>query len=447
MGKTFNLVSLGCPKNLVDSEVIYGTLENNGWTGVDEPEEASFLIINTCGFIQPAVEESIDEILQLASIKEKDPDKKLVVVGCLVQRYGAKLQKELPEIDLFVGTEGVTRVASLLELLRSGSVEDKVVLPPSFLMDASIPRSLSTPFFRAWMKITEGCDNRCSYCMIPMIRGRLRSRSSNDLVGEAQTLARTGVRELSLVAQDLTAYGDDLCASENLEQLLRRLLKETDIPWIRLMYLYPTGITDELLELMATESRIVPYLDIPLQHVNDRILSNMNRRYTRDKVISLFKKVRSHLPQVAIRTTFLLGFPGETEEDVDELVDFICSTRIDHVGVFAYANEEGCPAEHFTHQVGESEKEARVKRVVQAQAIVSAELLQQYVGRIETVLIEGVSEETDLLLTGRTRYQAPEIDGCVLINDGEASPGEILNVEITEAQVYDLVGKISKTEL
>lgn len=442
MRKTFNLLSLGCPKNLVDSEVIYGLLERAGWTGVDEPEQAQVLLINTCGFIQPAVEESIEEILDLAGLKEDDPDKKLVVVGCLVQRYREKLESELAEVDLFVGTEGVPNIPDLLEALSKSELQNKLSIPDSFLMDATFPRRLSTPFFRSWLKITEGCDNRCSYCMIPSIRGRLRSRREEDLIAEAAYLQASGVRELSLVAQDLTAYGRDTYREPRLERLVRRLLDETDLEWIRLMYLYPSTISSGLLDLVAGNSRIVPYLDIPLQHVSTPVLKAMNRRYSHEDVLEMLMSVRSKIPEVALRTTLLLGFPGETNDDVNQVETFLTDAELDHVGIFAYANEEGCPAERLSDQVNETVKAERVQRIAAVQSEISAKKLQRFVGRVEPVLIEGVSRETDLLLEGRTRFQAPDIDGCVLINEGETSPGEIVDVKITEAQTYDLVGRI-----
>ena len=442
MNRTFHLVSLGCPKNLVDSEVAYGLLEKAGWQGVEDPDEAGVLLINTCGFIQPAVEESIDEILQLAEYKSADPEKKLVVIGCLVQRYRDKLEKELKEVDLFVGTEGVVQVVSLLDGLVEGTLSDSLVIADQFLMTSALPRRRSTPFFRAWLKITEGCDNRCSYCMIPSIRGRLRSRTEEDLIEEARKLTTDGVRELSLVAQDLTAYGTDLYGERRLESLLRKLLEGTSVDWIRLLYLYPSTVSSELLDIIAENSRIVPYLDIPLQHVSTKILKSMNRRYSRDQAIELVAEIRRRIPDAALRTTLLLGFPGETEEDVKEVESFLRNTKLDHVGVFAYANEEGSAAEKFRPQVNEEVKQARLERIITLQSEISQRRLRRFVGRVEPVLIEGVSKETDLLLEGRTRYQAPDIDGCVLINEGETRSGEIVRVEITEAQTYDLVGRI-----
>ncbi len=442
MKRTFNLISLGCPKNLVDSEVVYGQLEAGGWQGVDEPEEAAVLMVNTCGFIQPAVEESIEAILQLAELKGDDPAKKLVVIGCLVQRYREKLETELQEVDLFIGTEGVPQVAALLDGLVSGVRSPALVIPPSFLMNASLPRRRSTPFFRAWLKITEGCDNHCSYCMIPSIRGRLRSRSEDDLVQEARYLQQGGVRELSLVAQDLTAYGLDLYRERRLESLLRRLLQETSIDWLRLMYLYPSTVSQELLDLMADNPRIVPYLDIPVQHVSSPVLKAMNRRYDHGDVIRLVADIRQTIPDAALRTTLLLGFPGETEADVRQVESFLLEAQLDHVGVFGYANEEGSAAEKLSPKIAEAEISERLQRVIALQSEISRRRLGRFVNTIEPVLVEGLSDETDLLLQGRTRYQAPDIDGCVLINEGETRSGEIVAVEITEAQIYDLVGRI-----
>lgn len=442
--RSFHLVSLGCAKNMVDSEMIIGGLNKAGWFFEEEPEKAHVLLLNTCGFIQPAVEEAIEEILGLASIKAEHPGQKLVVVGCLVQRYADSLPAELPEVDLFVGTEGCHDMALRLETLfdAEGTSAAAVQLPERFIMDSSMPRILTTPSFRAWFKITEGCDNRCSYCMIPSIRGDLRSRPMEDLVREAVSLEQKGVRELSFIAQDITAYGDDLDRDTHLTGLLERVLAATSIPWLRLLYLYPNGITDRFLELMAANSRIVPYLDIPFQHVSTSVLHRMNRRYTTEDLYRLVERIRHYLPDVALRTTFLVGFPGETEADVEQLMAFMRDIRLDHVGVFPYANEEGAPSEHFPNQVAEEEKIARRDRVLTLQAELSEAIQQKYVGRKELVLVEGLSRETDLLLEGRTRFQAPDVDGCVYINEGQASPGELVEVLISEAQTYDLVGGI-----
>lgn len=442
MADSFHLISLGCAKNLVDSEVMLGALAEEGFRLEPELENADHLIVNTCGFIQPAVEEAIAEVLDLVAVKEKYPEKKIIVVGCFVQRYRESLIEELPEVDLFVGTEGPTQLGALIRQLSAGELKEKIVLPSTFLMDHKSPRVLSTPNHRGWLKITEGCDNRCSYCMIPSIRGRLRSRRRDDLMEEAKQLEGQGVRELSLIAQDSTAYGNDLQEEDNLNSLLEGLLEATTIPWLRILYLYPTGITDSLLDLIAANKRIVPYLDIPFQHVSDSVLRRMNRPYGYDDLLLLVKKIRAKIPDIALRTTFLVGFPGETEEDFLLIEKFMKEVQLDHVGVFPYANEEGAPSENFVDQVEEELKEARMNHLLQLQSEISSSVQKKYVGQTLDVLVHGVSEETELLLEGRTKYQAPEVDGCVYINDGMANPGDIVQVEITDSQVYDLVGGI-----
>jgi ribosomal protein S12 methylthiotransferase len=439
---SFHLVSLGCAKNLVDSEVMLGLLQESGWELTEDPAAADVLIVNTCGFIQPAVEEAIEVILEMAHYKDDDPGKYLVVTGCLVQRYLAGLSKDLLEVDLFVGTEGVGDIANLLQKLLDGKQTEKSYCPDRFLMNASLPRTLSTPFFRSSVKITEGCDNRCTYCMIPSIRGDLRSRDMADIIVELKHLEAAGVKEISLIAQDLTAYGNDLDDQTNLIALLSRIIKETTIPWLRLMYLYPSGVTDELFELMRSEARILPYMDIPFQHVSDSILNQMHRRYGYNDLCNFIDRIRTVVPDIALRTTMMVGFPGETEDDLQQLEGFLKQYRIDHVGVFSYTNEEGARSEFFEAQCPEEVKQERMQRILTLQAGISKEILQKYIGQTVPVLVEGLSRETDLLLEGRTVYQAPDIDGCVYINDGTANPGDIVQIRITEAQIYDLVGGI-----
>ncbi len=440
MGR-IHIVSLGCPKNLVDSEVMLGCLQKDGWVVEEDAKKADLLLVNTCGFIQPAVEEAIDEILTLAELKKDSPEKKLVVTGCLVQRYREKLHEELAEVDLFIGTEGVKDIVTPIRRLIGDTSQPSVQLPERFLMDAAMERQLSTPFFRAWLKITEGCSNRCSYCMIPSIRGPLRSRDISDLIVEAANLEKKGVKELSLIAQDLTAFGNDK-GSAQLVPLIKELLSTTTIPWFRLLYLYPDGIGEDLLELMASRGRIVPYLDIPFQHVSDDVLKRMNRRYRQEDLYRLIEKIRSAVPDCSLRTTFLLGFPGETDKDIDQVQQFLEETRLDHVGVFGYTNEEGAPSEFFPDQCSDTVIQERVDHILRLQAEISAEVQKKYNGRIEPVLVEGLSPETELLLQGRTRFQAPDIDGCVYITDGQANAGDIVNVRISETKVYDLIGEI-----
>ncbi|MCK5322911.1 MAG: 30S ribosomal protein S12 methylthiotransferase RimO [Desulfobulbaceae bacterium] len=442
MNKKIFIQSLGCPKNLVDSEVMLGLLKQAGYRVSDTPEEANILLVNTCGFIQPAVEESIDEILEFARLKRKEPDKKLVVTGCLVQRYREGLKEQLPEVNLFVGTDEFHNIVAHLKQCESGESRMLKISGQRFLLNSSFPRLLSTPSHRAYMKITEGCSNRCAYCLIPAIRGPMRSRRPSDLILEAKRLADNGVKELTLIAQDLTAYGRDMNVGVNLESLLGELLSNCAIPWIRLLYLHPARLDVSLLELMASSDRLMPYLDVPLQHVSSRILKTMNRGYDRGYAEMLIRNIRKILPGAAIRTTFLVGFPGETKDDAAQIEEFIRTYKLEHVGIFTYSNEEGCPAVNFSDQCTEDEKNERRNRLMEIQAEISLENNRRMVGKVEQVLVEGVSRETDLLLEGRTRYQAPDIDGCVYISAGHCNAGDIAEVCITEAHPYDLVGEI-----
>lgn len=439
--KRYHLVSLGCAKNFVDSEVMLGILAQNGYELVETPEKADIIIINTCGFIQPAVEEAIDEILAHIELIKKNTTARLIVTGCLVQRYKDALEKEFPEVDFFLGTEGIYDIADAIRRL-DGDGSQKLLLPERKLMTASSPRVIATPQHRAWMKITEGCDNHCSYCMIPSIRGPLRSRTIQDLVTEGHRLDVIGVKELSLIAQDLTAYGNDLDGENNITDLVKQLLEETDIPWIRLLYLFPSTIPEKLIKLIAENKRIVPYLDIPVQHASGAVLRKMNRHYNRQDLEQIITGLRNSIPDLSLRTTMLMGFPGETENDVQEVEAFIQEIEFDHLGVFGYCNEDGCPAYTYPDHVSEEEKQNRVERVMTLQSDISEKRLARYVGTMQDVLVEGVSKETDLLLEGRTRFQAPDIDGCVYINDGVVNQGEIVKIEITQAQVYDLVGRV-----
>lgn len=444
MHKNIFVVSLGCPKNLVDTEVMLGLLSQVGYQTCAEPEEAEVLLVNTCGFIQSAAEEAVDEILRLAAVKEERPWVKLVVAGCLVQRYGQELIRELPEVDLFVGTESfrdiATRLAALDAARPSPNVAD--LTAPPFLMTSAMPRQLSTPPHRAYLKITEGCSNACSYCMIPAIRGRLRSRGVDDVLAEARRLDQRGIKELTLIGQDLTAYGLDLPGA-NLPTLLERLLAETTIPWLRMLYLYPQRITDQLLQLLASHDRLLPYLDIPLQHVSPGVLRAMNRPAQPGAIFALFERIRRILPQASLRSTFIVGFPGETEDDVRLLEDFLCQQQLDHVGVFAYSNEEGSAAAGLPNHLPDEVKEMRLDRLMRLQAEITQAKNQALVGTTTQVLVEGLSSETDLLLEGRMRSQAPDIDGCVYINAGQCAEGDIVAVKITEAHTYDVVGEIA----
>ena len=435
---TVYMVSLGCPKNRVDSEMLLGLLAEANYQVVQQPQQATLLLINTCGFIQPAVEEAIDEILSLAALKEQQPGSRLIVTGCLVQRYGTQLMEQLPEVDLFLGIDGQHDIVKHL-----ASTGLSGLFPaPAFLMDSSLPRLLTTPTHRAYMKVSEGCSNSCSYCLIPAIRGRQRSRTIIDLVTEATELDQAGVKELTLVGQDVTAYGVDVGAGTDLPRLIEALLEATDIPWLRLLYLYPSRVNERLLQLMANEKRLVNYLDIPLQHVADPVLKAMGRPFASRHVHQVLERIHSLVPQAAIRTTFMVGFPGETDEHVEEIAHFLRQYRLNNVGIFQYCNEEGCAAEKLPNQVSDAEKQQRYDYLMATQAPISAELNRAMVGQRLQVLVEGLSQETELLLEGRSQFQAPEIDGCIYIADGSCNQGDMVEVEITEAHPYDLVGHI-----
>lgn len=443
MAKKLFQVSLGCSKNLVDSEVMLGILSQAGYEVCETAAEAELLLVNTCGFIQPAVEEAIDEILALAEVKKSDPSKKLVVTGCLVQRYRQSLQKEIPEVDCFIGTDGFQDILQHLQNIDSGADKLALKAPSTFIMDSATPRRLSTPPHRAFLKITEGCINRCTYCMIPSIRGTLRSRTIDDIIREAQRLESQGVKELCLIAQDLTAFGLDRDPKQpQLITLLEKLLAQCTVPWIRLLYLHPQRVEQPLLDLMAANPRLLPYLDIPVQHVSDRILKLMNRPYGRRYLEELLARIRTTLPDIAIRTTLMVGFPGETATEVDEMETFLREQQLDHVGIFTYSNEEGCAAANLPDHCREEEMEQRRERLMAVQAEISTAKNQQQVGRQLEVLVEGISGETDLLLEGRSRYQAPEVDGTIYIADGVCAPGDLVQVKITESHTYDLVGEV-----
>ena len=442
MEKKLYLVSLGCPKNLVDSEVMLGSLEAAGYNICQDPEDAGVILVNTCGFIQSAVEEAIETILELAKVKESRPDLLLVVTGCMVQRYGDDLHKELPEVDLFVGSDGFFDITQRIgNFLSRKNHATAISEKPEYLMNSDTPRRISTPAHRAYLKISEGCSNRCSYCLIPSLRGKLRSRPQEDLLKEAKSIKALGVKELTLVGQDLTAYGVDFGSGPQLHELLQSLLS-VNIPWLRTLYLYPNRVTQGLVDLMANNPSLLPYFDIPLQHVSDHVLHLMKRPYQHENIEKLLAMIRNKLPHAAIRTTFIVGFPGETDNDVEELLQFIKTFRLNHVGIFAYSNEEGSASSALPDHIPEGIKEERRNLVMETQAEVSTAIHQEMIGDVFDVLVEGISEETDLLLEGRTKGQAPEIDGKVYINSGECEIGDIVQVKITDAHTYDLIGEI-----
>lgn len=439
-------VSLGCPKNLVDSEVMLGTLARQGYSITPRKEDADVIVVNTCGFIDSAKKESIGTILEMAELKTKGNCKKLVVAGCLAERYRAEIQKEIPEIDFVFGPDELGRVLEAVQLDSSG-------VPPDVSIDAlytslevpTIPRMLTTPPYMAYLKISEGCDHVCAFCAIPGFRGRFRSRTVNDLAAESRRLAEQGVREMVIVSQDTMAYGKDIGLSNGITALLRELVKIDGLEWIRFLYCYPNMVTDDLVRLVASEPRLCNYFDIPYQHASRTVLDRMKRGGNRGAFERQIDSIRKRIPGVGLRTSFIAGFPGETENDFEEVLTFVRNVEFDNLGVFLYSDEEGTGAFGLDRKVPRRTATRRRNQVMREQARISAKKLAGMVGRHVKVLLEGRSDESDLLLQGRMETQAPEIDGRVLINDaGDRQPasGEFYEVEITESLEYDLVGKI-----
>ena len=431
------LTSLGCPKNLVDSEVMLGILEGSGFEITSDEARAEVLVVNTCGFVGDAKEESIAEILRLADYKKTGACRRLVVTGCLSQRYARELAGEMPEVDCFVGTGEYARIA---EAAGGGFGGRVLVGAPTYIHDHDTPRILSTPGFYAYVKVAEGCSNHCSYCSIPAIRGEFRSRPVESVVREAASLAARGVREINLVAQDTTSYGADRGAAERLPELLNRLVDVEGIEWIRLLYLYPGRLTDKLIDIIAGEEKVLGYVDLPLQHVSGPVLRAMNRRYDRAVVAEEIERLRERVPGVVLRTSLIVGFPGESESDFAELMDFIVRTRFDRLGVFRYSREESTGAYDMEGQVPERVKTERMNAVMEAQRVISLEKNGSLVGTELPVLVEGPADDEGFPLKGRAWSQAPEVDGCVYINGSSARPGRIIKVRVTEAWDYDLVG-------
>jgi ribosomal protein S12 methylthiotransferase len=441
MKETVCLVSLGCPKNLVDSEVTLGLLSKEGYLLTTDPLKAEVLIVNTCSFIEEATKEAIETIIQFSRFKQEGCCRLLVVSGCLPQRYGKVLEKELPEVDLFVGTGAFQHLPQLL----SQKPKRKSFLPKStFLYNEKTPRILSTPPFTAYLKIAEGCSNACTFCTVPKIRGQYRSRKFRSILEEAQRLADQGVQELILIAQDTTAYGRDLGNGTNLEKLMKSLIKVEGLRWIRILYSYPKmdNFTDGLLEGMAQEKKICPYLDLPIQHIDDGILRRMGRRSKGAEIRRLLQKIRTFIPEVSLRSSFIVGFPGEKETQFKALLDFVEEIQFDHLGAFKYSAEEGTPASRLPHPIPQGLKEERLKILMEIQEKISLKKYQALVGQRKLVLVEGPQRQRGVL-RGRLQTQAPEIDGSVLLN-GKARPGDWVEARMTQALPYDLVAQIEK---
>jgi ribosomal protein S12 methylthiotransferase len=444
-------VSLGCPKNLVDSEVMLGTLSRYGYSITSNKEEADVIVVNTCGFIDSAKRESIDAILEMADLKTQGNCRKLVVAGCLAERYRSEIQKEIPEIDFVFGPDELGRIMEAVQLGPNDSVPDVAIDALYTSREVpTIPRILTTPSYMAYLKISEGCDHVCSFCAIPGFRGRFRSRSVADLVAESRRLAEQGVRELVIVSQDTMAYGKDIGIPHGITTLLRRLVNVDGLRWIRFLYCFPNTVTDELISLVAGEERLCKYFDIPYQHASGRILDRMLRGGNRDAYERQVEGIRKHMPDAGLRTSFIVGFPGETEDDFGEMKTFVSNVGFDNVGVFLYSDEEGTGAFDLDAKVDRRTAVRRRNQLMKQQAGISRDKLRTMVGKTVNVIFEGRSGESDLLLQGRMETQAPDIDGHVLINDTngiEPVPGEFYPVLVTESMDYDLVGSISGKRL
>lgn len=434
------LESLGCSKNLMDAEIMTGILKEKGYEFVEEFDEADIIIVNTCGFIRDAKQESIDTIVELSQLKEVGKLKYLIVTGCLAQRYADELLEEIPEIDAIVGTGNFMNISEIIDRLESeknvteiGNIE--------FAFDETLPRYVSTPEHMAYLKIGEGCSNHCTYCIIPKLRGKYRSRKIEDIVEEAKTLTAEGAKELVVIAQDTTRYGEDLYGEAKLAELLEELAGIEGIKWIRIMYSYPESITEKLIDVIAAHDNICSYFDMPIQHASNRVLKRMNRRTSKEDIKSKVEMIRSKIPDAVIRTTVIVGFPGETEEDLEELIDFMKEIKFDRLGAFAYSREEDTPADRMDGHMDEEIKEERRDRVMMVQQAISEEINQKREEKVFEVLIE--EEAEDGVYVGRTQGDAEEIDSVVYVNsDEELEIGSFVNVYITEAMEYDLIGDV-----
>lgn len=441
------VVSLGCPKNLVDSETMLGLIHEENYEITNDPSEAEIIIVNTCGFIESAKEESINTILQMAEYKKSGSCKYIIVTGCLSQRYAEELFNELPEADAIAGVEVYDEIGSIIKRVMNG--ERFIILERSkpdviyTSKETFLPRILTTPSYTAYLKIAEGCDNCCSYCAIPKIRGPYRSKPMEQVLKEAKALAANGVKELIVVAQDTTRYGEDLPGGKLLlADLLKELNKIESLKWIRVMYCYPNNFTDELIETFASLDKVCKYVDLPLQHASNRLLASMNRYDTREEVETLLAKLRKRIPGIVIRTTFIVGFPGETDADFEELKEFVEQQRFENAGVFAYSQEEGTVAGAMPNQIPDEIKQERYHELMALQAQISEEIHKDTEGQTLEVLVEGIEEDGSGLHYGRSYREAPDIDGLVFIeNPGDIKPGCFVKVNILQGFTYESVGE------
>ena len=434
-----SMVSLGCDKNTVDSEMMLGLMNEKGFEYTDIDEEADVMIINTCGFIQSAKEESINAILEASKLKEVGNLKALIVTGCLAQRYKDEIIKEIPEVDALLGTSSFDKIVETVEEVLGGEIKNEF-LDLDRLPSISKKRKNSTGGYYAYLKIAEGCNKNCTYCIIPSLRGNYRSYPFDDLISQAKDLATQGIKELILVAQETTLYGVDIYGKKTLPKLLKELAKIEGIEWIRILYCYPEEITDELIDVIASEDKVCKYLDIPIQHASDNILRRMARRTTYDDLVNIIGGLRNNIPDITLRTTIIAGFPGETVEDVDTVIEFIKQMKFERLGVFTYSEEEGTVAAGFDNQIDEKEKEARRDRIMRVQQEISESNLLNMVGKTFKVLIEGKLPDENVYI-GRTYMDVPGVDGYVFVNtEREYMSGDFCDVLITGSSEYDLIG-------
>lgn len=442
MSKLLGYISLGCAKNLVDTEVMLGALQDNGYEITEELEKAEIIIINTCTFIEKAKEESINTILEAGQYKQYGDCKGLIVAGCLSQQYQEELFTEIPEIDALIGTGSWNRIMEAVEAIQNGQ---RICIMDSMtnMYDEGMPRMMTTPDYSAYVKISEGCNNGCTFCIIPKVRGAYRSRSMESIEREVQQLAEAGVKEVVLIAQDTTYYGADLNdGTPLLSELLKRLAKIEGIEWIRMLYLYPKHFSDELLETIMTEPKVCKYIDMPLQHINNTVLQRMNRKDTRENIVALLHKIRNRSEHITLRTSLIVGFPGETEEQFQELADFVKDIRFDHMGVFTYSQEDGTPAGMMDEQIPEEVKEERYHTLMAIQAQVSEEHNRDLEGTIHQGMIESIDEVESgkFLARGRLQMQAPDVDGNMYVEDVTGlSEGDIVTVKVSQGFAYDVV--------
>lgn len=437
--KNIGLVSLGCAKNQTDAEIMLGILAEDGYNITYDPSDADVIIVNTCGFIESAKQESINAILEMAQYKE-EKCKLLIATGCLAERYANDILIELPEVDAIVGTGDYDKIA---EVIKSAFKGEKPVIcgHKDRTPEERLPRILSTPPYTAYLKIADGCDNNCTYCAIPKIRGHFRSRKIEDIVDEAQRLAESGVKELILIAQDTSRYGSDIYGENTLDKLLEKLVKIEKIKWIRVHYFYPEAITDRLIDTMAKYDKICNYIDMPVQHGNNEILRRMARRTTQEQMLEKIEKIRDKMPDAVIRTSIIVGFPGETEAQFNDLYEFIKKVRFDRMGVFTYSQEENTPAASFPDQIDEDIKNERLDKLMTLQQGISLELNKSKLGKTIEVLVEGYDED-NFLFYGRSRGDSIEVDGTVYFaTEDEVTPGDIIKVKILDADEYDLTGQ------